>query len=151
LSFSLFYIISTQGSYIHQKLDTNSCFSKLRAISNLFSFFYTPCSLKLFKIDPVVSVLPATNRQYFILALSLPLHWLRVTFVLNTLISLKDLDNAVFQASDIAKRLRINVLVISYRDISRTEDFRKRYLYFLKVVDKICCLRPTRIRLHNLK
>jgi hypothetical protein len=41
--FSLFYIISTQGSYIHKKLDTNSCFAKLRAISNLFSFFYTPC------------------------------------------------------------------------------------------------------------
>jgi hypothetical protein len=41
--FSLFYIISTQGSYIQQKLDTNSCFAKLRAISNLFSFFYTPC------------------------------------------------------------------------------------------------------------
>jgi hypothetical protein len=37
--FSLFYIISTQGSYIHQRLDTNSCFSKLWAISNLFSFF----------------------------------------------------------------------------------------------------------------
>jgi hypothetical protein len=32
-------------------------------------------------IDPVVSVLPATNRQYFILALtlSLPFRWLRVT------------------------------------------------------------------------
>ena len=48
-------------------------------------------SLRLFKIDPVVSVLPATNRQYFILALSLPLRWLRVTFVLNTLIALKEL------------------------------------------------------------
>jgi hypothetical protein len=35
--FSLFYIISTQKSYIvYQKLDTNSCFAKLRAISNLF-------------------------------------------------------------------------------------------------------------------
>ena len=32
--FSLFYIISTQRSSIHQKLDTNSCFAKLRAISN---------------------------------------------------------------------------------------------------------------------
>jgi hypothetical protein len=41
--FSLFYIISIQRSYIHQKLDTNSCFSKLRANSYLFSFFYTPC------------------------------------------------------------------------------------------------------------
>jgi hypothetical protein len=41
--FSLFNIISTQASYIHKKLDTNNCFAKLRAISNLFSFFYTPC------------------------------------------------------------------------------------------------------------
>ena len=40
---SSLFIISTQRSYIHQKLDTNSCFAKLRAISNLFSFFYTPC------------------------------------------------------------------------------------------------------------
>ena len=53
---------------------------------NIYSY-----SLRLFKIDPVVSVLPATNRQYFILALSWPLRWLRVTFVLNTLIALKEL------------------------------------------------------------
>ena len=39
--FPFFYIISTQGSYIHQKLDTNSCFANLRAISNLCSFFNT--------------------------------------------------------------------------------------------------------------
>jgi hypothetical protein len=26
---------------IYQKLDTNSCYAKLRAISNLFSFLYT--------------------------------------------------------------------------------------------------------------
>jgi hypothetical protein len=62
-------------------------------------------SLRLFKIDPVVSVLPATNRQYFILALSLPLRWLRVTFVLTDLDRVK---RVIFQASDIAKRLRIN-------------------------------------------
>ena len=47
--FSLFYLISTQRSYIHQKLDTNGCFAKLRAISNLFSFFlytlYRPIAL----------------------------------------------------------------------------------------------------------
>ena len=30
---------------LHQKLDTNSCFANLRAISNLCSFFYTPCIL----------------------------------------------------------------------------------------------------------
>jgi hypothetical protein len=53
---------------------------------NIYSY-----SLKLFKIDPVVSEKPATNRQYFILALSLPLRWLRVTFVSNTLIALKEL------------------------------------------------------------
>jgi hypothetical protein len=41
--FPLFYIVSTQRNYIYKKLDTNSCFAKLRAISNLFSFFYTPC------------------------------------------------------------------------------------------------------------
>ena len=39
----IFYIISTQRSYTHKKLDTSSCFAKLKAISNLFSFFYTPC------------------------------------------------------------------------------------------------------------
>jgi hypothetical protein len=67
-------------------------------------------SLRLFKIDPVVSVLPATNRQYFILALSyLPLLWHRVTFILNILTRFK---RVIFQASDIAKRLRINVLLI---------------------------------------
>jgi hypothetical protein len=44
----LFYIINTQRSYIHKRLDSNSCFAKLRAISNLFSFFYTPCILDLY-------------------------------------------------------------------------------------------------------
>jgi hypothetical protein len=50
---------------------------------NIYSY-----SLRLFKIDSVVSLLPATIRQYFILALSLPLRWLRLTFVLNILIAL---------------------------------------------------------------
>ena len=50
-----------------------------------------------------------------------------------------------------AKILRINVLVISRRYIARNTDFRQRYLCLLEVVDKICCLRPTRIRLHNSK
>jgi hypothetical protein len=54
----------------------------------------------------------------------------------------------IFQASDMAKRLSINFLAILYRDIAKTEDFRKRYLYHIRVADKICCLRPTRIRLH---
>ena len=42
-------------------------------------------------IDPVVSLQPATRRQYFMLALSLPLRWLRVTVVLNTMIALNEL------------------------------------------------------------
>ena len=53
---------------------------------NIYSY-----SLTLFKIDPVVSLLHATIRQYFILALSLPLRWLRVTFILNILTPLKEL------------------------------------------------------------
>ena len=80
-----------------------------------------------------------------------------VVFAVNTLAShyfcSKYLDRVklvIFQASDIAKRLSINALVI-YRDIARTEDFRRRHLNLLKVVDKICCLRATRIRLHNSK
>jgi hypothetical protein len=45
--FTLFYIISTQRSYIYKKPATNRCFAKLRAISNLFSFFwYTLYSLQ---------------------------------------------------------------------------------------------------------
>jgi hypothetical protein len=43
LFFIILHYISTQKSYIHQKLNANSCFAKLRANSYLFSFFYTPC------------------------------------------------------------------------------------------------------------
>ena len=42
-------------------------------------------------IDPVVSLQPTTHRQYFMLALSLTLHCLRVTFVLNAMIALNEL------------------------------------------------------------
>ena len=75
----------------------------LRFVVSLQSIFYTlglifvfdvniySHSLRLFKIHPVVSLLAATIRQYIILALSLPLRWLRVTFVLHTLIALKEL------------------------------------------------------------
>ena len=45
--FLLFYITSTQTIYVNQKLHTLSRFATLRAISNLFRFFfYTPCILK---------------------------------------------------------------------------------------------------------
>ena len=42
-------------------------------------------------IDSVVSLQPATHRQYFMLASSLPLRWLRVTVALNTTIALIEL------------------------------------------------------------
>ena len=48
-------------------------------------------SLRLFKIDSVINLLTANHGQYVILVLSLPLHWFRVTFVLNTLIASKKL------------------------------------------------------------
>ena len=61
-------------------------------------------------IDPVVSLQPATHRQYFVLALSLPLRWLRVT---QCCFKYHDcVKRVIYQASDIAKRLSINVLVI---------------------------------------
>ena len=89
--------------YTLKSLNKQLMYTFLHFVVTLQSRFYTlglififdvtiySYSLRLFKIDPVVSVLPATNRQYFILALSLPLRWLRVTFVLNTLIALKEL------------------------------------------------------------
>ena len=47
-------------------------------------------SSRLLTIDPSLSLLQATHRQYLILALSLPLRWLSATLVLSTLISLKE-------------------------------------------------------------
>ena len=68
-------------TFIHFVVSLQSIFYTLGLIFvfdvNLYSHSY---SLRLFKIDPVVSLLLATIRQYFILALPLPLRWLRVTF-----------------------------------------------------------------------
>jgi hypothetical protein len=57
----------------------------------VFNVYIYSSSLRLFMIDPVVSLQPATHRQYFMLALSLPLRWLPVTVVLNTMIALNEL------------------------------------------------------------
>jgi hypothetical protein len=77
-------------AFLHFVVSLQSIFYTLGPIfifdMNIYSYI-----LRLFKIDPAVCVLPATNRQYFILALSLQLRWLRVTFVLNTLIAVKEL------------------------------------------------------------
>jgi hypothetical protein len=82
-------------------------------------------------------------HRYFILALSLPL----ITFVLNTLIALKDFFfSTVTYQNDLAL-----TSLLFYRVTARTKDFRKRYLYLPKVVEKRCCLRPTSIKLHNSK
>jgi hypothetical protein len=56
-----------------------------------FNVYIYSSSLKLFMIDPVVSLQPATHQQYFMLPLPLPLRWLRVTVVLNTMIALNEL------------------------------------------------------------
>ena len=75
----------------------------------VFNMYIYSSSLRLFMIDPVVSLQPATHRQYFMLALSLPLRWLRVTVVFKYHDCVK---RVIYQACDIAKRLSINVLVI---------------------------------------
>jgi hypothetical protein len=60
--FWLFYIISTQRNHIYQKLDTNSCFAKLRAISNLFSFFIHPVDALSSPISDKCVLLANTDR-----------------------------------------------------------------------------------------
>ena len=73
--------------FLHFVVRLQSRFYTLALISVLNVNIYSS-SLRLFKIHSVVSLLLATNWQYLILALSLPLRWLRSTFVLNTLIGL---------------------------------------------------------------
>ena len=77
-------------TFLHFVVSLESRFYTLALIFIFDANIYSS-SLRLFKSDPVESLLPATHRQYFILALSLPFRWLRVTFVLNTLIALKEL------------------------------------------------------------
>jgi hypothetical protein len=74
-------------TFFHFVVSSQSRFYTLALVFVFDMNIYSP-SLRLFKIHPVVSLLVATNRQYFTLALSLPLRWLRITFVLNTLIAL---------------------------------------------------------------
>ncbi len=78
-------------TFLHFVVSLQSIFYTLGLIF-VFDVNIYSHSLRLFKVDPVVSLLAATIRQYIILALSLPLRWLiRVTFVLHTLIALKEL------------------------------------------------------------
>ena len=78
-------------TFLHFVVSLQSIFYTLGLIFVFDVNIYSYSLRLLFKIDPVVSLLAATIRQYIILALSLPLRWLRVTFVLHTLIALKEL------------------------------------------------------------
>ena len=67
-------------------------------------------SSRLFKIDLVISLEPETHRQYIILALPLPFHWLRVSrFFLNKIPY--RINRVVIQASDIAKCKKVLVIL----------------------------------------
>ena len=77
-------------TFLHFVLRLQSRFYTLAPISVFYVDIYSS-SLRLFKIDLAISLLPATQQQYFILLLCLLLRWFRVTFVLNTLIALKEL------------------------------------------------------------
>jgi hypothetical protein len=77
-------------TFLHFVVSLQSRFYTL-ALIFVFDVNIYSSNLRLFKSDPVVSLLPATHRKYFILVLSLPFRWLCVTFVLNTLIALKEL------------------------------------------------------------
>ena len=94
-------------AFLHFVASLQRRFYTLGQISVLYVNIYSS-SLRLFKTDLLVSLLSATHGQCLILVLCLPSGWLRVTFVLNTLIALR----VIFQGSDMAKILRINVLVI---------------------------------------
>jgi hypothetical protein len=85
-------------TFLHFVVSLQSIFYTL-GLTFIFDVNIYSYSLRLFKIDPVVGVLPATNRKYFILALA------------SRYFCFKYLDRVkrvIFQASDIAKRLRIN-------------------------------------------
>jgi hypothetical protein len=73
--------------FLHFVVRLQSRFYTLALIFVLDVNIYSS-SLRFFKIHPVVVLLLATNWQYLILALSLPLRWFRSTFVLNTFIAL---------------------------------------------------------------
>ena len=78
-------------AFLHFVASLQRRFYTLTPISVLYVNIYSS-SLRLFKTDLLVSRLSATHGQCLILVLCLPLSWLCVlTFVLNTLIALKEL------------------------------------------------------------
>ena len=87
--------------------------SEQNLVLSISMFKFINVSLRLFKSDPVVSLLPATHRQHFILDLSLPFCWLRVYFCFKYFDRVKRVSN--FSAQRHSQRLSINVLVILLR------------------------------------
>ena len=74
-------------------------------------------SLRLFKIVLVINLLSATHGQYVIFVLSLPLRWLRVTFVLNTLIALR----VIIHAQPRPRAFYLS-LIVSFDGVGRAEE-----------------------------
>ena len=95
-------------TFLHFVVSLQSIFYTLGLIF-VFDVNIYSHSLRLFKIDPAVSLLAATIRQYIILALSFAVTLASRYFCFTYLDRVK---RVIFQASDIAKRRRINVLVI---------------------------------------
>ena len=65
-------------SFPHFAVRLKSTFYTMAKIFAFDANIYRSSS-RLFKIDLVISLEPETHRQYVILALSLPLRWLRVS------------------------------------------------------------------------
>ena len=95
-------------AFLHFVASLQRRFYTLAPISVLSVNIYSS-SLRLFKTDLLVSLLSATHGPCLILVLCLLLSWLRVTFVLNTLIALKEL---FFRPVTWRKYLGLTVLVI---------------------------------------
>jgi hypothetical protein len=95
-------------TFLHFVVSLQSIFYTLGLIFvfdvNIYSY-----SLRLFKIDPVVSLLPATIRQVFHFSVVFAVTLASRYFCFKYLDRVK---RVIFQASNIAKRLRINTLVI---------------------------------------
>ena len=78
-------------TYLHFTVSLQGRFYTLAPISVFYVNIYSS-SLALFKIALVVSLLPATHRQYFILVLSLVLRRSASRYIyINTSIGLKEL------------------------------------------------------------
>jgi hypothetical protein len=98
-------------TFLHFVVRLQSRFYTL-ALIFVFDVNIYSSSLRLFKSDPVVSLLPATHRQYFIFSVVFAVPLASRYFCFKYLDRVK---RVISQPRDIAKRLSINVLVILLR------------------------------------